>query len=379
MYEIQDSFTNLILSEKTRLKKLDYQLNSLFYVGVCIISVFGILAFLVIYPLHIYLKGVWSKLHKAAVDNFSEVLEALNSRMRIYYDMDDDMYPREDNNPSQSLSFPHFKHYFLRVSVVIILGTLFYILSMYIFFASVQDYMLCKLDFAQSMMNRRVYVYQRTVFLTELYADYKGAGFISMYGFSPMPPSKIGYQIMAEKMASSRRDVFQKTVQKVMSNYVWEETFAAIDDENGFLKFGLSSGYVDIKWESLFLSTNYKKCDFKCYQFVNQELKDMMVFFNETSNYTDDSSTIYLENAFKQLVIFTSGSLICLLFMIICYIIPYFTQEQNIIKYMQISSDNSDGIAVSKMSKEKVYRKIPVAMKLHSKLESTKLHHSNGV
>ncbi|OMJ70194.1 hypothetical protein SteCoe_31876 [Stentor coeruleus] len=379
IYEIQDSFTNLIKNEKQRLKNLNSQLDSLFYVGVCIISVFGVLAFLVIYPLHVYLKGVWSQLHKAAVENFSEVLEALNSRLRIYYDKDDDMYPHEDNNPSKILSFPHFKHYFLRISAVIMLGILFYILSMYIFFASVQDYMLCKLDFAQSMMNRRVYVYQRTVFLTELYADYKETGFTAMYGFSPMPPSKIGYQLMADKMASSRRDVFQRTVQKVMSSTVWDETFADIDDENGLLRFGLSTGYVDIKWESLFLSTNYKKCDFGCYQLVNQELKDLMIFFNKTSSYTDDSSTIYLENSFKQLVIFISGNLMCLFLIIICYIIPYFTKEQNIIKCMQISSDESEGIAASKKSRETLYKKIPVVEKSHGKIDSTKFDHKNGV
>lgn len=358
MDDTQIAFVDLINSEKANLKDLHSLLQGIFYTGVCIIAIFGSFVFIMVIPLSNHLKKIWGNLFKAIDNNIVELKIALNERIIKYHNYEDDLYPIENDTVNNKiLSFSHSKHYLLRLSILVLLGIILYIASVFIFYVKVEDYMLCKLDFAQTMINRRIFVYQRTFFLTELYADYKDKGFDSLYSFSPLTPSKVGYTLMADKMTKSRRDIYSENVQKVISPRVWEELFANIEDQNGFLKYGLGSAYSDVKWESLFLSTNYENCNFYCFQFLYRELKDMIDFFNKTSEYMDKSSTVYLDGAFSDLLIFIVLSLCGLLFLIMLYFIPYFNKEMKLIKDMQINSECADS-SRKQESKNKRGRKI---------------------
>lgn len=346
LHQIQFSFSTLFLTEKNRLVNISTTLNIIFYIGVTIIGIFGSLAFLMIYPLHSQLSNIWSEFYSKIKKNSLNLKKSLSLRISNYYNSEDNLsHLNTRTSANISLEFHFFQHYFIRLSAVLIIGAVLYFISVFVYFSEVQYLMLCRLDFAESMLNRRVFVYQRTIFLTELFADYKGIGLVSMYGYSSLPPSKIGYVIMADKMAASRRDIFQKNVQRVMQANVWDKTFAKIEDEKGFLNLGLSSGYVDIKWESLFLSTNYKKCNYSCYTLLFQELKEMLGFYNRNVNDTDKSSSVYLEEYYKTLLYFIIASLIVSIFIIFGYIIPYFNKEQEIAKFLQISHNINENDA----------------------------------
>lgn len=349
LYELQNAFTTLISSEKGRLKILDSKLNWLFYTGMCIILIFGSFLIIIMNPLHVNLKAIWSKFQSGALKNSANIRYALNNRLNKYHDMEDNVYPQESDSHTSIAYFAHIKHYILRLSLVLILGLILYFVLYFVSFAYVRERMLYKLDFAESIMNRRVYLFQRNYFLMELFADSKGAGIISMYGFTPLPNSKTGYSFIVKKMIDTRRDIFSSNVQNVMRKNIWNENFAFIEDQNGFLKYGLNSAVAEANWESAFVSTNYMIKDFSIYKKIFQELKDFMMFINMTANYTDDSSTIYLEEAFDGLAWFMAVSLGFLLAIMVCYTLPYFYKEQGIIKSMEINenyknnSNYSDG------------------------------------
>lgn len=83
----------------------------------------------------------------------------------------------------------------------------------------------------------------------------------------------------------------------------------------------------------------------------------MIDFFNKTSEYMDKSSTVYLDGAFIDLLIFIVLSLCGLLFLIMLYFIPYFNKEMKLIKDMQINSECADSSRKPE-SKNKCGRKI---------------------
>lgn len=200
MDDTQIAFVDLINSEKANLKDLNSLLQGIFYTGVCIIAIFGSFVFIMVIPLSNHLKKIWGNLFKAIDNNIVELKIALNERIIKYHNYEDDLYPIEnDTVKNKILSFSHSKHYLLRLSILFLLGIILYIDSVFIFYVKVED-MLCKLDFAQTMINRRIFVYQRTFFLTELYADYKDKGFDYLYIFSPLTQSKVGYTLMADKI-----------------------------------------------------------------------------------------------------------------------------------------------------------------------------------
>ncbi|OMJ72962.1 hypothetical protein SteCoe_28470 [Stentor coeruleus] len=335
---LQIAFSDLIDSEKKALVNLKSLFLSLFFTGICIIGVFGSMVFIMNWHLHKNLKQMWNNLQLAICKNSLDIRGSLNARTNKYYDFEDDIYPIEEVTMKKTVSFPHFWHYLLRLSLVIVLGLLIFFVSVFVFFAHAHDYMIGKVDFADAMLNRRVFVYQRNLFLVEMYADYHRFGFIDLYGFSPLLPSNIGYVYMANKMIILRRNAFKRSMQKVIRPEVWKEIFDEIEGEEGFLKYGLSDAVIEIKWECLFLAANIIKCDLDCFNTINNELKTLMIYYDKTADTTDKSSTLSLKSTYESLLYFIIFGLFSLFTIVACYILPYFHREKTIVKYMQIKN-----------------------------------------
>lgn len=335
---LQIAFSDLINSERKALDELNSLFHGLFFTGICIIGVFGSMVFIMNWHLHKNLKQMWNNLQSAICKNSLNIRGSLNARANKYYDIEDDIYPIEDVTMKKTVSFPHFWHYLSRLSLVIVLGLLIFIISVFVFFAHAQDYMIGKVDFADAMLNRRVYVYQRNLFLVEMYNDYHKVGFTDLYGFSPLFPSRIGYIYMAKKMIILRRNAFKRSMQRVIRPEVWKEIFDEIEGETGFLRYGLSDAVIEIKWECLYLSTNIINCNLDCFNTINNELKILMAYYDRTADTTDKSSTLSLRRTYESLFYFIIFGLLSLFVIVACYILPYFNKEKTIVKYMQIKN-----------------------------------------
>ncbi|OMJ95983.1 hypothetical protein SteCoe_546 [Stentor coeruleus] len=345
MKNIQKSFDSLFSSEKQRLQVLKSKFSWLFYLGICIMLAFSSLLMIMLYPLHKGLNIIWTKFYSEAKKNSLNIRYALNNRVSKYHDMDENFYPQESEIHAHNLTFPHIKHYTFQLGFLIIFGFVLYYISIFIFCAKIQQHLIFKIEFSESMLNRRVYLFQRGFFLNEIFADYKNIGFCSLYGFSPLPPSEIGYTYMSKKTSNSRKDIFQSYLQDVMQSNVWETTFATIKGHNDFLRYGFNSGLFDIRQESWFLMTNYENCEFKCFLKVNNNYKDLMIFFNETWNDADDSSKIYLKKASQEFLLYLHISIGFILAVILCCTLPYFSKEQKIVKHLKINEcDRSTSI-----------------------------------
>ncbi|OMJ87905.1 hypothetical protein SteCoe_10318 [Stentor coeruleus] len=347
---LQIAFSDLIDSERKALVELESLFLSLFFTGICIIGVFGSMVFIMNWHLHKNLKQMWDDLQSAVLKNSLNIRGSLNSRANKYYDTEDDIYPIEDIIVKQTVSFPHFWHYLSRLSLVVVFGLIIFFVSVFVFFAHAQDYMIGKVDFADAMLNRRVFVYQRNLFLIEMYADYNRFGFTDLYGFSPLFPSNIGYIYMANKMIILRRNAFKRSLQKVIRPEVWKEIFAEIEGEEGFLRYGLSDAVIEIKWECLFLAVNIRKCNLDCFNKINNELKTLMAYYDRTADTADRSSTLSLKSTYESLFYFIIFGLLSLFIIVACYILPYFQKEKNIVKCMQIK--NQDITNTSKGNKK---------------------------
>lgn len=142
---------------------------------------------------------------------------------------------------------------------------------------------------------------------------------------------------MAQKMALLRKKVFKNTIQTVIHPDIWEEMYDKVKGQDNFLHYGLSDAVIEIKWECLYLSTNFKTCNLNCYQTINENLKLLMEYYDKTANYTDMSSTWSLQKSYRSLLHFTFLTLIFLFCFLTLYIIPYFRMEQALVRYMQMS------------------------------------------
>lgn len=367
---LQIAFDDLVYSERLILKNLNTMFISLFIAGICIIGTFESLAIIMNWHLHKNLKQIWNNLQSKISGNYLNIKASLNTRVSKYYNLDDNLYPFEDYSAQKKLSFSHFWHYLLRLSLIVILGLLLYFISFFVFFANTQYYMMGKVDFADAMLNRRVFVYQRNLFLVELYADYKNVGFIDSYGFSPLFPPKIGYKYMADNMIILRRKAFKRSMQMVIRPEVWNEIYNKIEGETGFLRNGLSDAVIEIKWECLFLSTNFKKCNFGCYDRINSEIKALMSYYDRTADNTDLSSTFSLRNSYDSLMYFNIFGIVLLFGIVAFYILPYFYREMSIVKFMQIKKKEPCSLSEENKKRDMSYIEL---MSKYKEQNSTKL------
>lgn len=172
---------------------------SIFLSGVCIILIIGSLAIAVNWCLHNNLKQMWLDLQDINWKNSMHLKASLNEYMKYFFIIGEfekimgtsdinkfgensylkhDFYAFEDNDNYKKGSFQNFWYYLLRIGLIIILGLILYFISYFLFFANIQSYMMAKIDFADAMLNRRVFVYQRNLFLDEMHAGYPKVGLL---------------------------------------------------------------------------------------------------------------------------------------------------------------------------------------------------------
>lgn len=334
MNYLQNSFATLIISEKVRLSSLTSKLYYFFLIGVCLIAIFGLLSFIVICPLHKHLREMWDELYKTTLLHSFAVRTRVNNRLEKFFHIDE-CFMSDDGDVGKQPNFSHLWHYTARLFILVGLGLGLYFVSMFVFYASIEEYMKSKIDLADVMNVRRARICQRTMFAIEIFADYNHYGFGDMYGINIFPDSEITFKQLIAIVANSRKNLFKFSTQKILTYNVWTEIYDEILSEDDFLHYGIISGTFEMKIEAEYLSTIYKACNFSCFQQMYKESKSLMEYFISSLQRIDTSPNYYIESMFRSLVIFTILSLFVLLLIVVCYILPYLSNEQKMVQHIQ--------------------------------------------
>lgn len=254
MYELEKAFNGLNECEVQRTNDMNYIVTYLTIFGSVLFSVLFLILSVSILVLNRKQSAVWGLLILKIKDNYKAIkVNILNRLARVHNNTDYDAL--EDSLPdNDGFSINHSIKYLIIVSSLILIIAFFYLSFYFIFYDKILEYLLFRLNFLNSMVNRRTKLTQASYFSLEIIANNKNQNLAHRFSnFTIFPEPEVLFEKLNNELSVISQVFLNPIYKKNTPKNVWVLINDRFENSNSILKYGISPAYSVIKDESLML------------------------------------------------------------------------------------------------------------------------------
>lgn len=336
--QLQDAIDTLKACETTRIDQLSTIVEYLMIAGFCVLGVS--FATIVWYLLKVDKKInlCWNRLLKKVQDNYSMLKRITIDRLANYHNIysleeEDDVNQR---SKTSKLNFNSFRTYLMKFSILFIFSIVLYLVAVLVFYSNIQNYLHYRINLISITENRRTKVIQLSYFAMQQEAFFYSFDTASVYNYTLSPGILESFKRTDKVLAELRKGMESPLIYSYMPDQVWNLLYSNINQYSDFLKYGALFAIDYYRYESMCM-VNYscRHSDFNIKVYFN-ELNELIQALTNISNITNTLSQSQIEKELNSLIYFSAFSLLFFVFLYLFYYLPYLTQQQKMIKKIEL-------------------------------------------
>lgn len=336
MYELEKAFNGLNECEVQRTNDMNYIVTYLTIFGSVLFSVLFLILSVSILVLNRKQSAVWGLLILKIKDNYKAIkVNILNRLARVHNNTDYDAL--EDSLADKdSFSINHSIKYLIIVSSLILIIAFFYLSFYFIFYDKILEYLLFRLNFLNSMVNRRTKLTQASYFSLEIIANNKNQNLAHRFSnFTIFPEPEVLFEKLNNELSGISQVFLNPIYKKNTPKNVWVLINDRFENSNSILKYGISPAYSVIKDESLMLIDLKDKLEYSDIGGYLKDINDVIDSFENINPITDKALKNKVLDEFYLLVVFDILAALVLIGLCAFIYRIYFSKEKKEIDYIK--------------------------------------------
>lgn len=336
MYELEKAFNGLNECEVQRTNDMNYIVTYLTIFGSVLFSVLFLILSVSILVLNRKQSAVWGLLILKIKDNYKAIkVNILNRLARVHNNTDYDAL--EDSLADKDgFSINHSIKYLIIVSSLILIIAFFYLSFYFIFYDKILEYLLFRLNFLNSMVNRRTKLTQASYFSLEIIANNKNQNLAHRFSnFTIFPEPEVLFEKLNNELSVISQVFLNPIYKKNTPKNVWVLINDRFENSNSILKYGISPAYSVIKDESLMLIDLKDKLEYSDIGGYLKDINDVIDSFENINPITDKALKNKVLDEFYLLVVFDILAALVLIGLCAFIYRIYFSKEKKEIDYIK--------------------------------------------
>ena len=334
---LKNILQEIVTCEQDQASQFSNLSTVLIFIGSAVISVCTLILIIFAYYVQGRLNSLWNRIRTVACNEKNKVSQVCSERLDFIHNY---AFPLDDhyNNSAKNTTFRfnYVKRYILRVSVLAILGIIFYIVSNFVFYSSFYSLLSRKAQLLYYLALSRIH-------LTELDFCTLKSSTVGTYlvpeGFYPsITPISTDYFLSLNTMFYTLHNNTNKIISPYFRDLLGEETLSLFvsncGDNVAIMNYGLAAAICNLEFDALLIS--YSKTNVSVDIIVNyySNLRDLGLYNEEIFLQTNEYSKQIINTKLNQLIIFTVSFCLLLLIIYAAFYYPFFASEQKKVSNM---------------------------------------------
>ncbi|OMJ68749.1 hypothetical protein SteCoe_33707 [Stentor coeruleus] len=333
--ETRKAMVGLTKCEHDRVIELN-NVRTLLLVVAMVVSGF-LASFLAIYILYSdkIINTLWEGLQKKVHAGYYDFRQILLERLSQLHDQQND-YEEIDANlykQHRPQKFCHSVRYIKRFIVFFITAGVLYIVTSYVFYEHIHNYLYYRPTLMYAIISRRISLTELCFFSNEIEYQYNSFSLDKSFtDFNALSDMKKSYKAALADLLKTKNTMRDPHVMALMSKGLEEMIFQNIDEVPTFLSFGTYSAMAYLNFESQYISYDNKKDDPGFIQNYINQMNTMTSQLKIASDYCNSDSKHLISEQLEYLKYFIICFSIFIVVIYVFYYYPYLAKEQKILK-----------------------------------------------